>query len=212
MSLKRAAVLCVETNQRFKSKETKTNEMSKRRLSLPSIESNHPRITQYVERELKKDQPIIFIRAKRSSQSSETGEQTPLNTSSTDSESKKRTRSIVSSPDSSTERQPNKRQATNMSDIESTKNITAKEHVNLKPELQELKRQLFTGFEQLIEPLKKDIRDLKTERKEQIAALSVETVNRKFQRSEAKQKKIESRLSMIEDQLLGKKPNLPRPT
>ena len=91
-----------------------------------------------------------------------------------------------------------------MSAIESTINNTSEDHVNLQPELQELKRQLFAGFEQLIEPLKKDMRALKSERREQIAALSLETVNRKFQRSEAKQKKIEDRLSMIEDQLLEK--------
>ena len=91
-----------------------------------------------------------------------------------------------------------------MSAIESTINNTSEDHVNLQPELQELKRQLFAGFEQLIEPLKKDMRELKSERREQIAALSVETVNRKFQRSEAKKKKIEDRLSMIEDQLLEK--------
>ena len=35
--------------------------------------------------------------------------------------------------------------------------------VELNPELRELKRQLFEGIEQMIEPLKHDIEDLKTE-------------------------------------------------
>ena len=155
--------------------------MSKRRLSLPLIEPNHPRITQFVEQELKKDQPIIFIGARRSSQSSATSVRTPVNSPSTESVPKKRIRPEVSSPDSSTERQPNKRQALNMGDTEPTVNNTTEEHGNLKPELQELKRQLFAGFEQLIKPLKKDIRALKSERNQEAAALSVETVNHKFQ-------------------------------
>ena len=78
-------------------------------------------------------------------------------------------------------------------------------HGNLRPELIELKRQLFAGFEQLIEPIKKNIQALKSERKSEAATLCVETVNRKFLRSEAKQRKIENRLSIIEDQLLEKK-------
>ena len=78
------------------------------------------------------------------------------------------------------------------------------EHGNLRPELIGLKRQLFAGFEQLIEILKKDIQALKSERNLEATTLCVETVNRKLLRSEAKQKKIETRLSMIEDQLLEK--------
>ena len=74
----------------------------------------------------------------------------------------------------------------------------------LTPELEMLKRQLFAGFEQMIEPLKNDIKQLQMERKLESSTLCVETVNRKFLRNEAKQKKIEDRLSMIEDQLLEK--------
>ena len=91
-----------------------------------------------------------------------------------------------------------------MGDNEQAVNNTKEEHGNLRPELIELKRQLFAGFEQLIKPLKKDIQALKSERNLEAMTLCVETVNRKFLRSEAKQKKIETRLSMIEDQLLEK--------
>ena len=91
-----------------------------------------------------------------------------------------------------------------MGDNEQAVNNLKEEHGNLRPELIELKRQLFAGFEQLIEPLKKDIQALKSERKSEAMTLCVETVNQKFLRSKAKQKKIENRLSMIEDQLLEK--------
>ena len=154
-----------------------------------------------MERELKKEKPIKFICARRSSQ---TGVQTPEINSSTESALKKRTRPEVSSPDSSTEKQPSKRQAINMEDNDQAINNVKEAHGNLRPELIELKRQLFAGFEQLIEPIKKDIQALKSERKSEAATLCVETVNRKFLRSEAKQRKIENRLSIIEDQLLEK--------
>ena len=91
-----------------------------------------------------------------------------------------------------------------MEDNGQTVNNLKEEHGNLRPELIELKRQLFAGFEQLIEPIKKDIQALKSERKSEAETLRVETVNRKFLRSEAKQRKIENRLSIIEDQLLEK--------
>ena len=177
--------------------------MSKRRLSLPTI--NQPGITQFVERENKEDLVIKFIGSQRStSQSGANKANTSEKALSTERATKKRIRPEVSSPDSSAERQPNKRKTFNMEDNEDMINNTQEEHVNLKPELRELKRQLFAGIEQLIEPLKQDIRDLKAGRNQDSTALCVETVNRKFRRNEAKQKKIEDRLSVIEDQLLEK--------
>ena len=74
--------------------------------------------------------------------------------------------------------------------------------VELNPELHELKRQLFEGFEQMIEPLKWDIEDLKTDRDNRNAALNVETLSRKLKKKDEKHRKLESRLSQIEDQLL----------
>ena len=78
----------------------------------------------------------------------------------------------------------------------------------LKPELQELKRQLFAGFEQLIssqiDPLKEDIRQLKAEKGLEENTVTIGTISRRFQRNDEKQKKIEERLSVIEDQLLEK--------
>ena len=75
-------------------------------------------------------------------------------------------------------------------------------NIELNPELCELKRQLFEGFEQMVEPLKRDIEDLKTDRDNRNAALNVETVSRRLRNNDEWQRKLESRLSQIEDQLL----------
>ena len=116
-----------------------------------------------------------------------------------DSLTKKRSRPVLSSPDSSTEKSPSKRQVM----ANNTEN-SVEQPVKLNPELEMLKKQLFAGFESMIEPLKKDIKQLQEDQKSEKSVLNVETVNRKFQRNEMKQKKIEDRLSMIEDQLLEK--------
>ena len=174
--------------------------MNRRRLSLPILEPNQPGITQFIERT--KDYPIKFIGARRPSQASATRTNTPTNSPSANSVTKKRTRPVLFS---STERRPNKCQALNMEN----NNQTTVKHVNGDPEklnleLGMLKKQLFAGFELMIESLKNDIKQLQTERRTEAAALCVETVNRKFLLSESKQKKIEDRLSIIEDQLLEK--------
>ena len=67
-----------------------------------------------------------------------------------------------------------------MGDNEQAVNNLKEEHGNLRPELIELKRQLFAGLEQLIEPLKKDIQALKSERKSEATTLCVETVNQEI--------------------------------
>ena len=59
--------------------------MNKSRSSLPSTDLKQTGITQFVEREVKKDQPIKFISARRSSQTSATSVQTPETSSSTES-------------------------------------------------------------------------------------------------------------------------------
>ena len=102
-------------------------------------------------------------------------------------------------------KQPSKKKTHNMANPISLNNINAENNgIVLNPEFQELKRQLFAGFEVLIEPLKKDIQDLKSERETTSKLLNVETVARKFERSEEKHKQLEERLSLIEDQLLEK--------
>ena len=125
--------------------------------------------------------------------------------------SKKRSKPENNSPDNDC-KQPSKKKTTTMSNQTQNKNNKEDngEMIILKPELQELKRQIFAGFEELIEPLKKDIQDLKSERETTSETLNVETVVRKFERSDKKHKRLEERLSLIEDQLLLEKFDLPR--
>ena len=170
--------------------------MNRRRLSLPILEPNQPGITRFVERG--KDHPIQFISVNRSTKQSTPGATTP----STESANKKRSRPVLSSPDSSTERRPNKRQV--MENNTEVNPVLGEQPVKLNPELEMLKKQLFAGIESMIEPLKKDIKQLQEDQKIERSVVSVDTVNRKLQRNEMKQKKIEDRLSIIEDQLLAK--------
>ena len=90
--------------------------------------------------------------------------------------SKKYSKPDNNSPDSDCN-QPSKKKTSIMSNKINNKENNGGEVV-LKPELVELKRQLFAGFEELIEPLKKDIQDLKTEWADREETLNVETVIR----------------------------------
>ena len=111
------------------------------------------------------------------------------------------------SPDGNTHSQPAKKQITAMPgepiEHEDNKGVNP-----LNPELIELKRQLFEGFDTLIDqklsPLKKDIQELKNDRKLECSELNVETLTRKIKQNDAKHKKLENRLNQIEDQLLEK--------
>ena len=116
---------------------------------------------------------------------------------------RKRSKPENNSPDEEC-KQPSKKKTNTMSNSNQNKNNKEINRIVLNPEFQELKRQLFAGFEELIEPLKQDIQDLKKEREENAETLNVETVNRKFERSNERQKQLEDRLSVIEDQLLEK--------
>ena len=156
-----------------------------------------------IVKERGKDHPIQFISANRTPKLSAKETTKTIKSPSANSSTKKRSRPVLSSPDSSTERRPNKRQVMENNTEVNTKN-GGEVPVKLNPELEMLKKQLFAGFESMIEPLKKDIKQLQEDQKSDKSVLNVETVNRKVQRNEMKQKKIEDRLSMIEDQLLEK--------
>ena len=125
-------------------------------------------------------------------------------TSSTYKPSQKRTRQSSLSP--SADKPPNKRQAMKPGQSRTMESNNTSDNkqpgIELNPELCELKRQLFEGFEQLIKPLKRDIEDLKTDRDNRNAALNVETLSRKLKNNDERHRKLESRLSHIEDQLL----------
>ena len=146
-----------------------------------------------------------FVEKGKAVSATSTSENTGNKTSTTCSTSNlKRMRQGSHSP--STEKPPNKRQATRQGKqktMEASNNSDSKQSgVELNPELHELKRQLFEGFEQMIEPLKRDIKDLKTDRDNRNAALNVETLSRKLKNNDEKHLKLESRLSQIKDQPL----------
>ena len=128
------------------------------------------------------------------------------NKTSTTSSSNNLKRTCQGSQSPGAEKPPNKRQATKerkQKTMEPNSNSDNKQPgVELNPELREMKRQLFEGFEQLIEPLKHDIEDLKTDRDNRNATFNVETLSRKLENNDEKHRKLESRLSQIEDQLL----------
>ena len=119
---------------------------------------------------------------------------------------KKRARKELSSPKESAEKQPAKKPTMSTSPVPDNNTDQPKVDQELKPELRELKRQLFVGFEQLeqIEPLKEDIRQLKAERLLDNNPVESSVITRRFQRNDEKPKKIEERLSVTEDQLLEK--------
>ena len=118
----------------------------------------------------------------------------------------KRPKPDIISPESSTYEQPTKKQLFDMPGDNSERDSKTTGANPLNPELMELKRQLFEGFDALIDqklsPLKKDIQTLKSERKLECNELNVETLTRKIKQSDAKHKKLEYRLNQIEDQLL----------
>ena len=113
-------------------------------------------------------------------------------------------------PELGSQGQPTKKHIAEMSSENNNSTSNTKDNVTedkpLNQELMELKRQLFRGFDALIdqklEPLKKDIQELKNDRKLELNELNVETLSRRIKQSDAKHKKLESWISLIEDQLL----------
>ena len=79
--------------------------------------------------------------------------------------------------------------------------------VPLNPELTELKRQIFAGFESMLAPLRKEIKELKDDQKEILDGkklINENKIAKKFVQNEEKQKKLETRIGLLEDQLLEK--------
>ena len=174
-------------------------------MKLSNIE-NQPEILRFVGKEFTK----LEKQTKESKEETSTVRAT-MSTSSSATASTERTspkkhgRREMSSREESAEKQPAKKPTMSTSPVPDNKTDKPEE---LKPELKELKRQLFVGFEQLIssqiEPLKEDIRQLKADRLLESNTVEGYIIAKRFQRNDEKQKKIEERLSVIEDQLLEK--------
>ena len=118
------------------------------------------------------------------------------------SKQKKRGRMDNKSPSDTTNNPPSKKQNTGMSEVNTGEGSKATTNADLLA----LEKRLFEGFAQLIDPLKKDIEELKKNNNGCVNcddSTSVK-IDKKFQRNEEKQRKIEDRLNLIEDQLLEK--------
>ena len=85
--------------------------------------------------------------------------------------------------------------------------VNNKGQIALNPELTELKRQIFAGFEDLLAPIKQEIKELKDDQKilfEGETNINKSRIEKKFVQNEERQKKLETRISLLEDQLLEK--------
>ena len=86
-------------------------------------------------------------------------------------------------------------------------NNEAQAPVPLNPELTELKRQIFAGFETLLAPIKQEIKELKDDQKILFKcdkSINKSKIEKKFVQNEERHKKLETRISLLEDQLLEK--------
>ena len=127
-----------------------------------SLNENQTVLSGYVSKQEKSD------KKKNTGKTSSTPKAQNENTSSTTSSSiaKKRHRPI--SPPDSTKAQNKRAHMDNTKDnISSTKEQSANNEVQipLNPELTELKRQIFAGFENLLAPIKQEIKELKDDQK-----------------------------------------------
>ena len=81
------------------------------------------------------------------------------------------------------------------------------EEVPLNPELTELKKQIFAGISSMLAPIKQEIKELKDDQKilfDSEKFTNETKIERKFVQTDEKQRKLESRISLLEDQLLEK--------
>ena len=95
----------------------------------------------------------------------------------------------------------------NNSDTSQGVNNEGQVPVPLNPELTELKRQIFAGFETLLAPIKQEIKELKDDQKilfEFDKSINKSKIEKKFVQNEERHKKLEMRISLLEDQLLEK--------
>ena len=86
-------------------------------------------------------------------------------------------------------------------------NPTDPKQKELNPDHEELKKQIFAGIKLMLDPIKEDIKQIKLDQrelKEETNACSGTQLKRQVVKNEEKQKKLENRISTIEDQLLEK--------
>ena len=109
-----------------------------------------------------------------------------------------------------TQRSPPKKRSNCNSEkmpVETTTESSEVKFKELKPEHEELKQQIFAGIKLMLDPIKEDIEQIKIDQR----GLETETQNitgqklkQQIVKNEEKQKKLEQRISVLEDQLLEK--------
>ena len=86
-------------------------------------------------------------------------------------------------------------------------NPTDPKQKEISPDHEELKRQSFAGIKLMLDPIKEDIEQIKLDQcglKEDTDSCTGKQLKRQIIKNEEKQKKLETRISVLEDQLLEK--------
>ena len=86
-------------------------------------------------------------------------------------------------------------------------NPTDPKQTELNPDHEELKRQIFAGIKLMLDPIKEDIEQIKLDQcglKNDTDSCTGKQLKRQIIKNEEKQKKLETQISALEDQLLEK--------
>ena len=116
----------------------------------------------------------------------------------------------VREENTSTQKPPPKKRVncnTEKMPVETNNESTDVRFKKLKPEHEELKQQIFAGIKLMLDPIKEDIEQIKIDHQgleTETHKITGQKVRQQIIKNEEKQKKLEHRISVIEDQLLEK--------
>ena len=91
--------------------------------------------------------------------------------------------------------------------VETINESTEVKFKELKPEHEELKQQIFAGIKLMLDPIKEDIEQIKIDQRgleTETQKITGQKLKQQIVKNEEKQKKLEHRISVLEDQLLEK--------
>ena len=91
--------------------------------------------------------------------------------------------------------------------VETNTESTEVKFKELKPEHEELKQQIFAGIKLMLDPIKEDIEQIKIDQRgleTETHKITGQKLKQQIIKNEEKQKKLEHRISVLEDQLLEK--------
>ena len=116
----------------------------------------------------------------------------------------------VREENNSTQRSPPKKHSNCNSEkmpVETTTESSEVKFKELKPEHEELKQQIFAGIKLMLDPIKEDIEQIKIDQRgleTETQKITGQKLKQQIVKNEEKQKKLEQRISVLEDQLLEK--------